>query len=49
MKALADQRTKNMKAIQEKMKLSNKEMARFNPVRTWPAFFLFNPSKKITV
>ncbi|CAA7409309.1 unnamed protein product [Spirodela intermedia] len=36
MKALADQRTKNMKAIQEKMKLSNKEMARFNPVDAFP-------------
>ena len=33
MKALSDQRTKNMKVIQEKMKLSKKEMARFNPVR----------------
>lgn len=32
MKSLADQRTKNMKAIQEKMNLDQKEMKRFNPV-----------------
>ncbi|MQM03606.1 hypothetical protein Taro_036394 [Colocasia esculenta] len=36
MKALANQRTKNMKAIQEKMKLSKKEMSRFNPVDAFP-------------
>lgn len=32
MKSLADQRTKNMKSIQEKMNLDQKEMKRFNPV-----------------
>lgn len=32
MKSLADQRTKNMKAIQEKLNLDQKEMKRFNPV-----------------
>uniref|UniRef100_A0A1D1XV04 Putative aarF domain-containing protein kinase 1 n=2 Tax=Anthurium amnicola TaxID=1678845 RepID=A0A1D1XV04_9ARAE len=36
MKALADQRTKNMKVIQEKMKLNKKEMSRFNPVDAFP-------------
>ena len=32
MKALAEQRTKNMRVIQEKMQLNEKEMKRFNPV-----------------
>ncbi|KAF1885660.1 hypothetical protein Lal_00039508 [Lupinus albus] len=36
MKSLADQRTKNMKAIQEKMNLDQKEMKRFNPVDAFP-------------
>ncbi|OIW03049.1 hypothetical protein TanjilG_20977 [Lupinus angustifolius] len=35
-KSLADQRTKNMKAIQEKMNLDQKEMKRFNPVDAFP-------------
>lgn len=33
MKSLADQRTRNLKVIQEKMKLNQKEVKRFNPVR----------------
>lgn len=32
MKSLADQRTKNMKVIQDKMQLNKKEVKRFNPV-----------------
>lgn len=32
LKSLEDQRTKNMKVIQEKMNLDKKEMKRFNPV-----------------
>ncbi|KAJ4958436.1 hypothetical protein NE237_025547 [Protea cynaroides] len=36
MKSLAEQRTKNMKAIQEKMKLDKKEVKRFNPVDAFP-------------
>ncbi|KAJ1422493.1 UbiB domain [Sesbania bispinosa] len=36
MKSLADQRTKNMKVIQEKMNLDQKEMKRFNPVDAFP-------------
>lgn len=31
-KSLADQREKNMKFIQEKMKLNKKEVQHFNPV-----------------
>ncbi|KAK9279719.1 hypothetical protein L1049_013401 [Liquidambar formosana] len=36
MKSLAEQRTKNMKVIQEKMKLNKKEVKRFNPVDAFP-------------
>ncbi|KAK1289871.1 putative ABC1 protein [Acorus calamus] len=36
MKALNGQRTKNMKIIQDKMKLNEKQMARFNPVDAFP-------------
>ncbi|XP_010263230.1 PREDICTED: uncharacterized protein LOC104601555 isoform X2 [Nelumbo nucifera] len=36
MKSLAEQRTKNMKVIQEKMKLDKKEAKRFNPVDAFP-------------
>ncbi|KAF8389457.1 hypothetical protein HHK36_026152 [Tetracentron sinense] len=36
MKSLVDQRTKNMKVIQEKMKLNKKEIKRFNPVDAFP-------------
>ncbi|XP_058113531.1 uncharacterized protein LOC131256618 [Magnolia sinica] len=36
MKSLANQRTKNMKIIQEKTKLGKKELARFNPVDAFP-------------
>ncbi|XP_055960408.1 uncharacterized protein LOC126667228 isoform X2 [Mercurialis annua] len=36
MKSLAKQRSKNMKVIQEKMKLSQKEVKRFNPVDAFP-------------
>ncbi|XP_054788439.1 uncharacterized protein LOC129294250 [Prosopis cineraria] len=36
MKELTDQRLKNMKAIQEKMNLDQKEMKRFNPVDAFP-------------
>lgn len=36
MKSLADQRDKNMKVIQEKMNLDQKEMKRFNPVDAFP-------------
>ncbi|XP_014504335.1 uncharacterized protein LOC106764583 isoform X1 [Vigna radiata var. radiata] len=36
MKSLAEQRDKNMKVIQEKMKLDKKEMKRFNPVDAFP-------------
>ncbi|KAK2994048.1 hypothetical protein RJ640_012318 [Escallonia rubra] len=36
MKALADQRTKNMKVIQEKLNLKEKEVKRFNPVDAFP-------------
>lgn len=32
LKSLENQRTKNMKVIQEKMNLDKKEMKRFNPV-----------------
>uniref|UniRef100_A0A2P2K6L6 Ubiquinone biosynthesis protein coq-8 n=3 Tax=Rhizophora mucronata TaxID=61149 RepID=A0A2P2K6L6_RHIMU len=35
-KSLAEQRTKNMKVIQEKMKLDKKEVKRFNPVDAFP-------------
>ncbi|XP_065849001.1 uncharacterized protein [Euphorbia lathyris] len=35
-KSLSDQRTKNMKAIQDKMKLNQKEVKRFNPVDAFP-------------
>ncbi|KAK6912370.1 ABC1 atypical kinase-like domain [Dillenia turbinata] len=35
-KSLAEQRTKNMKIIQEKMNLSQKEVKRFNPVDAFP-------------
>lgn len=35
-KSLAEQRNKNMKVIQEKMKLSEKEIKRFNPVDAFP-------------
>ncbi|KAL6207718.1 hypothetical protein ACLB2K_018672 [Fragaria x ananassa] len=36
MKALVDQREKNMKVIQDKMQLSRKEVKRFNPVDAFP-------------
>ncbi|KAH0989774.1 hypothetical protein GBA52_001257 [Prunus armeniaca] len=36
MKSLADQRTKNMKVIQDKMQLNKKEVKRFNPVDAFP-------------
>ncbi|KAG9449275.1 hypothetical protein H6P81_009240 [Aristolochia fimbriata] len=36
MKAMANERKKNMKIIQEKMKLGKKEMKRFNPVDAFP-------------
>ncbi|GFS42000.1 ABC1 family protein [Actinidia rufa] len=36
MKSLAQQRTKNQKALQEKMKLNQKEAKRFNPVDAFP-------------
>lgn len=32
MKSMAEQRTKNLKVLQEKMKLNQKEVKRFNPV-----------------
>lgn len=32
MKALAENRSKNLKVIQDKMKLNQKEVKRFNPV-----------------
>lgn len=32
MKSLSEKRTKNIKAMQEKMKLNPKEVKRFNPV-----------------
>ena len=35
MKSLAQQRTKNQKALQEKMKLNQKEAKRFNPVSSY--------------
>ncbi|GKV37791.1 hypothetical protein SLEP1_g45778 [Rubroshorea leprosula] len=35
-KSLAEQRNKNMKVIQEKMKLNEKEVKRFNPVDAFP-------------
>ncbi|WCJ30547.1 ABC1 family protein [Euphorbia peplus] len=35
-KNLSEQRTKNMKVIQEKMKLNQKEVKRFNPVDAFP-------------
>ncbi|KAM7263215.1 hypothetical protein ACFE04_000898 [Oxalis oulophora] len=35
-KSLTDQRDKNMKAVQEKMKLNQKEAKRFNPVDAFP-------------
>ncbi|OAY83343.1 putative aarF domain-containing protein kinase 1 [Ananas comosus] len=35
-KSLADQREKNMRAIQEKMKLNKEEVRRFNPVDAFP-------------
>ncbi|CAD6217093.1 unnamed protein product [Miscanthus lutarioriparius] len=35
-KALNDQRERNKKALQEKMKLNNKEVQRFNPVDAFP-------------
>ncbi|XP_010541526.1 PREDICTED: uncharacterized protein LOC104814963 isoform X2 [Tarenaya hassleriana] len=36
LKSLNDERTKNMKVIQEKMQLSQKEVKRFNPVDAFP-------------
>ncbi|XP_057799176.1 uncharacterized protein LOC131015001 isoform X2 [Salvia miltiorrhiza] len=36
MKALAQQRDKNMKVLQEKMKLNEKQVKRFNPVDAFP-------------
>ncbi|XP_010927205.1 uncharacterized protein [Elaeis guineensis] len=36
MKSLADQREKNLKVLQEKMKLNKKEVRRFNPVDAFP-------------
>ncbi|KAM1089160.1 hypothetical protein ACFX19_017177 [Malus domestica] len=36
MKSLADQRAKNMKVIQDKMQLNQKEAKRFNPVDAFP-------------
>ncbi|KAG6649392.1 uncharacterized protein LOC122315961 [Carya illinoinensis] len=36
MKSLSEQRTKNMKLVQEKMKLNQKEVKRFNPVDAFP-------------
>lgn len=36
MKSLSEQRAKNMKVIQEKMKLNQKEVKRFNPVDAFP-------------
>ncbi|XP_068641683.1 uncharacterized protein [Aristolochia californica] len=36
MKSMANQRKKNMKVVQEKMKLGKKEMKRFNPVDAFP-------------
>ncbi|KAF3446469.1 hypothetical protein FNV43_RR11648 [Rhamnella rubrinervis] len=36
MKALAENRSKNLKVIQEKMKLNQKEVKRFNPVDAFP-------------
>jgi aarF domain-containing kinase len=44
LKSLENQRTKNMKVIQEKMNLDKKEMKRFNPVSSdinLHYFFLF--------
>lgn len=38
MKSLNEQRTKNLKVIQEKMKLDPKEVKRFNPVSVDAAF-----------
>lgn len=42
MKSLAEQRNKNMKVIQEKMNLNQKEVKRFNPV----SFYLALPVHK---
>ncbi|KAK6137173.1 hypothetical protein DH2020_029081 [Rehmannia glutinosa] len=36
MKAFAEQRNKNLKVLQEKMKLNEKEVKRFNPVDAFP-------------
>ncbi|KAL8238991.1 hypothetical protein R6Q59_015558 [Mikania micrantha] len=36
MKSLAEQRTKNMKLIQEKMNLNKKQVKRFNPIDAFP-------------
>ncbi|KAA8526138.1 hypothetical protein F0562_007762 [Nyssa sinensis] len=36
MKSLAEQRTKGMKVIQEKMKLNQKQFKRFNPIDAFP-------------
>ncbi|XP_073019567.1 uncharacterized protein [Primulina eburnea] len=36
MKILAEQRARNMKIVQDKMKLNKKEMKRFNPVDAFP-------------
>ncbi|KAM0070359.1 putative ABC-type Cd(2+) transporter [Helianthus debilis subsp. tardiflorus] len=36
MKSLAEQRAKNMKIIQEKMKLDKKQVKRFNPIDAFP-------------
>ncbi|MCD9561027.1 hypothetical protein HAX54_019961 [Datura stramonium] len=37
MKMLSEQRSKNLKVIQEKMKLNEKEVKRFNPVDAFPS------------
>ncbi|CAI0376281.1 unnamed protein product [Linum tenue] len=36
MKTLSDQRSKNMKVIQERMKLNQKDVKRFNPIDAFP-------------
>lgn len=41
MKNLSEQRAKNLKVIQEKMKLNQKEVKRFNPVGPYVLFLSY--------
>lgn len=48
-KALTEQRNKGMKVIQEKMKLNQKEVKRFNPVSSCPALLVHRFSSALFI